>query len=570
MVSDVRNQIEKILKNAIEKAIGQKALPHVDVRDVPFSPTKTPDHGDLASPIALSLAKSTKMSPRKIAQAIVKYIHLDGDSLIREVEVAGPGFINVFLSKRWLYDVLRTVKNEGMNFGRSNYGKSAPVQVEFVSANPTGPINIVSGRAAAVGDALVNLLNAVGYDAIREYYVNDAGGQVERLGASIDVRYRELLGETGLQIPEGGYRGEYLIDLAQSIINAEGNKYLKYSGAERVDAFRHIGVKRILQSQKASLKRFGVDFDVWTSEDSLRHSGKPDKIIEMLRKGGYLYDADGATWFRMTDFGDDKDCVVVKSDGEYTYFVPDAAYHQDKFDRGFVKAIDLLGPDHQGHAAHLQNFVRALGLDDDWLEISIIQQVNLINQDGNRIDVSKRRGQFLTLDSLIDELAGIVDERFAVDVARYFFLMRSNSSHLDFDLKLAITQANANPVFYVQYAHARCCSIFREMKNQGIAQSPIDVVDFACLKESESLQLIQSLSEFPDVVLSSAEKREPHQLTHYLYELSALFHAFYKQCRVINPTELNVTDARLVLVSSVHTVLSNGLTLLGISAPDSM
>ena len=570
MISEVKDHIKGILQDAIESAIQSGDLPQMDTPDIPFSPTKSPEHGDIASPIALSLAKLAKTSPRKIAETIADRMQLEEPSLIRKVEVAGPGFINIYLSKIWVYNVLETIKEAGANFGTSDHGAGARTQVEFVSANPTGPINIVSGRAAAVGDALVNLLNAVGYKAIREYYVNDAGGQVENLGASIDVRYRELLGQGGLEIPEGGYHGTYLVDLAQSIIDESGDKFLQLDDERRTAAFRDLGVERLLAAQKATLERFGVHFDVWSSEKALRESGKPDEIIEAFRQSGYLYEADGATWFRMTDFGDAKDCVVIKSDGEYTYFVPDAAYHRDKFERGFDKAIDLLGPDHQGHVEHLNNFVKALGLGDDWLEVWIIQQVNLIDAEGNRIEMSKRSGQFYTLDALIDELAEAVDDRFAVDVARYFFLMRSNTSHLDFDLKLAVTQANENPVFYVQYAHARCRSIFREMEKQGIDPTEISEEQANLITDPESSQLVRHLAEYPEVVLTSAEKREPHHLTRYLYDLAALFHAFYNERRVLDPSNADLTQARLMLVGGVQTVLKNGLTLLGISAPESM
>lgn len=578
MISEVKRQIENVLQTAIQTAIGRGELSLNAVPDIPFSPTRTAEHGDIASPIALSLAKAAKMPPRKIAEVIVKHIHLEQNPVIRQIDIAGPGFINLFLSNLWLYDVLRKIHAEAAVFGKSSHGNGARIQVEFVSANPTGPLNIVSGRAAAVGDAIVNLLNAVGYDAIREYYVNDAGGQVERLGESIDVRYRQLLGEADLEIPDGGYHGEYLIALAQSVIDAEGDGYLKRSHVERIATFRDLGIQRLLAEQKATLEQFGVYFDVWTSEKAIRDSGKPHEIIKRFRERNYLYEADGATWFRMTHFGDDKDCVVIRSDGEYTYFVPDAAYHANKFERGFDKAIDLLGPDHQGHVEHLKNFVKALGFADDWLEIMIIQQVNLIDQDGNRIDMSKRRGQFYTLDTLLDELAQTVDEeetakeakRFAVDVARYFFLTRSNSSHLDFDLKLAITRANENPVFYVQYAHARACSIFREMRERGLTQVPLDKVSLTLLCEPEPLQVIRKLAEFPEVILGSAESREAHRVTHYLHELASLFHTFYNQYRVLNATQPAVTQARLVLVDCVRTVLKDGLMLLGVSAPEAM
>ena len=338
---------------------------------------------------------------------------------------------------------------------------------------------------------------------------------------------------------------------------------------KRVAAFREKGIAHILAEQKKSLERFGVNFDVWSSEKAIRESGKPEEIIQLFREKAYLYEAEGATWFRMTDFGDDKDCVVIRSNGEYTYFVPDAAYHRDKFDRGFTTVIDLLGPDHQGHISRLKNFVKALGLPDDWLEISIIQQVNLVDAEGKRQDMSKRQGKFLTLDTLIDELA-TVSEQFAVDVARYFFLMRANNTHLDFNMELAVTHASENPVFYIQYAHARCCSIFEQGSEQGITPKPIEAAALNRLTEPMEHELIRKLADFPSTVLLSAEAREAHRIVHYLHELAGIFHPYYNQHRVLDPTDMEKTDARLILIQSVQSVLKNGLTLLGISAPTAM
>ena len=565
-----KSEIHQILKGAIQAAISAGELQISEVPEIPFSPTKTPEHGDIATPIALGLAKNVKMEPKAIAETIVKYVNRTEHPSIRELQIAGPGFINVHLSNDWLYDTLRTIVSAQDAYGKSEIGRGKQIQIEFVSANPTGPLNIVSGRAAAVGDTLVNLLNVVGYEAIREYYINDAGGQVERLGESIDVRYRQALGEKNLEIPEDGYQGEYLQEFANTIANEEGDVYLKHSQEERIALFKDKGIEHLLGQQKASLERFGVNFDVWTSEKAIRDSGKPDQIIELFREKNYLYEDEDATWFRMTDFGDDKDCVVIRTDGEYTYFVPDAAYHGDKFDRGFDKVINLFGPDHQGHVTRLKNFVKALGLADDWLEIDIIQQVNFVDSNGNRHDMSKRRGQFFTLDLLIDELAEIIGEQFAVDVARYFFLMRANNTHLDFNLELAVTQANENPVFYIQYAHARCCSIFQQAKEQQIQLIPIDDTSLERLSEPDEHELIRKLAEFPSILLSSAGQREAHRIPHYLYELAAIFHPYYKQYRVLDTANMERTHARLILIQCVKTVLANGLKLLGISAPESM
>ena len=566
----IKTEICNIIERAIHAAVEAGEITISEVPKIPFSPTKTPEHGDIATPIALGLAKQAKMAPRNIAEIIVTHINLDAHPTIRQIDIAGAGFINIHLSDNWLYDTLQTIVEMQAAYGTCNKGEGKPLQIEFVSANPTGPLNIVSGRAAAVGDTLVNLLNAIGYDAIREFYVNDAGGQVERLGESIDVRYRQALGEEDLEIPEGGYQGEYLMEFAQTIADTEGDVYLQLETEERVAAFRDKGIAYILAQQKRSLERFGVNFDVWSSEKAIRESRKPEEIIELFREKAYLYEAEGATWFRMTDFGDDKDCVVIRSNGEYTYFVPDAAYHRDKFDRGFTTVIDLLGPDHQGHITRLKNFVKALGLPDDWLEISIIQQVNLVDAEGKREDMSKRSGHFLTLDALIDELAETVGEQFAVDAARYFFLMRANNTHLDFNMALAVTHASENPVFYIQYAHARCCSIFEQGDEQGITPKSIEAVSLQQLTEPMEHELIRKLADFPSVVLLSAEAREAHRIVHYLHELGGIFHPYYNQHRVLDPADMEKTYARLILIQSVQCVLKNGLTLLGISAPTSM
>ena len=566
----IKTEVYNILEDAIRAAVAAGELAISEVPTIPFSPTKTPEHGDIATPIALGLAKQARMAPRNIAEIIVKHIDREAYPIIRQIDIGDPGFINIHLSDNYLYDTLRTITAMQAAYGTFDKGAGEQVQIEFVSANPTGPLNIVSGRAAAVGDTLVNLLNAIGYNAIREFYVNDAGGQVQRLGESIDVRYRQALGEEGLEIPEGGYQGEYLREFAQTIVETEGDTYLQLESDERVALFRDKGIAHVLAQQKASLERFKVNFDVWASEKAIRDSGKPEEIIQAFREKSYLYEAEGATWFRMTDFGDDKDCVVIRQDGEYTYFVPDAAYHRDKFDRGFSTVIDLFGPDHQGHISRLKNFVKALGLPDDWLEISIIQQVNLVDAEGQRVDMSKRSGQFLTLDALIDELAEAVGEQFAVDVARYFFLMRANNTHLDFNMELAITHASENPVFYIQYAHARCCSIFEQGNEQGITLKPIEEVSLKRLTEPIEHELIRKLAEFPSIVLLSGETREAHRVPHYLHELAGIFHPYYNQHRVLDSADIEKTDARLILVQSVQTVLKNGLTLLGISAPESM
>jgi len=570
LLSEVKELLEKIIKKSIKKAIDSDKLAIESIPEIPLEQPKEEIHGDIACPLALGLAREAKMAPRKIAQIIVDGIDIKNEPWLEKIEIAGPGFINFFLTNLWLYQLLRRIQAEGKYFGISKEKEGKRVQVEFISANPTGPLNIVSGRAAAVGDTIVNLLNAIGCNAIREYYINDAGGQIERLARSVDVRYRQLLGEKEIEIPEDGYKGEYLFDLAKSLIDEKGDYYINLEYSERIAEFKDIAVNRIVEWQKRTLERFGVYFDIWVSEKSIRDSGKPDEIMQFFSEKGYIYEKEGAVWFTLTDFGQEKDCVIQKSNGEWTYLLPDVAYHCDKFERNFDEVIDLLGPDHQGHMSNISTVMKALNFTEEQLQFLIIQQVNLIDEDGNRVEMSKRKGRFYTLDLLIDELAESVGEKFAVDVARYFFLMRSTNAHLDFELSLAIKQADENPVFYVEYAHARICSIFDQMKKREIQMLPLDEVNLELIDSIEEIKLIKKLAEFPELIFSSAESLEPHRIPHYLQEVASLFHAFYNKHRVLDDEQPELTQARLVLIDSVRTVLRNGLLLLGINAPESM
>ena len=528
----IKTEVHNILENAIHTAIAAEEIAISEVPDIPFSPTKTPEHGDIATPIALGLAKHARMAPRKIAEIIVTHIDLNAHPNIRQIDIAGAGFINIHLSDNWLYDTLQTIIAMQAAYGTCDKGEGKPLQIEFVSANPTGPLNIVSGRAAAVGDTLVNLLNAIGYKAIREYYVNDAGGQVERLGESIDVRYRQALGEEGLEIPEGGYQGEYLQAFAQTIADMEGDTYLQLTTDERIAHFRDKGIAHILAQQKTSLERFGVNFDVWSSEKAIRDSGKPEEIIQVFRENGYLYEAEGATWFRMTDFGDDKDCVVIKSNGEYTYFVPDAAYHRDKFDRDSQRLLICLDPTIKGilHTSKISSKDSVYPMTGS-KSSSFNRSISSMQKANGRICRNVVVSFLPSMISLTNSQR-TVGEQFAVDVARYFFLMRANNTHLDFNMELAVTHASENPVFYIQYAHARCCSIFEQGNEQGIAPEPIEAVSLKRLTEPMEHELIRKLAEFPSIVLLSAEAREAHHIPHYLHELAGIFHPYYNQHRV--------------------------------------
>ncbi|HGE69283.1 TPA: arginine--tRNA ligase [Candidatus Poribacteria bacterium] len=564
ILASIREELKNIVLTAVNKAIEAKLIGSLDIPEFNVQKPDQREYGDFSVSLPLMLTKQAKMPPKQIAEAIVQFI--DERDIIDKVEIAGPGFINFFLKHEWLNEILLSIQEMGKDYGKTNIGAGEKVQVEFVSANPVGPLNVVSARAASVGDSIVNLLNAIGYDAKREFYVNDAGGQVFTFARSINARYLQLLGKD-VPFPEDGYHGDYVKDLAREIIDEYGDKFLNIAEEERLETFRNIGLKKILDGQKQDLRDFGVEFDLWASEKAVRDSGKMDVVLNIIHENQYSYKKDGAIWFKSTFFGDDRDRVIVKSNGEVTYIVPDLAYHLDKSERGFKKVIDLWGPDHHGYIPRMKSGMQALGLPYDWLEILIVQQVNLL-RGGEAVRMSKRAGQFVTLKQLIDELSEQVGRQFAVDVARFFFLMRSTNAHLDFDMDLAVQQAESNPVFYVQYAHARICSIFKQKEEKGI--KTIKNADLSLLKEPEEVDLIKKLADFPDTVYDSAINMTPHTITKYVQELAAVFHSFYNKCKVLDSDNIELSNARLVLVDCVRTVIKNGLALLGISAPEAM
>jgi arginyl-tRNA synthetase len=566
LLASIREELKKIVINAVDNAVEEKLIGDVNIPDFIIQKPEQKEHGDLSVSLPLVLSKQAKMAPRQIAENIIRCI--EKNNLIDHVEVAGPGFINFFLKDNWLYDVLHTIRIKNRRYGETKYGNSEKVQVEFVSANPVGPLNVVSARAASVGDSIVNLLKAIGYNVEREFYVNDAGVQVYTFARSINAHYCLLLGQD-VKFPEDGYHGDYVKDLAQELIDEYGDKFLKIPEAERLESFKELGLKKILDGQNQDLREFGVEFDVWASEKAVRDSGKMDEVLKIIEEGNYSYKSEGAIWFKSTFFGDDRDRVIVKSNGDVTYIVPDLAYHLGKAHRGFQKVIDLWGPDHHGYIPRMKAGMQALGMSHDWLEILIVQQVNLL-RGGEAVRMSKRAGQFVTLKQLIDELSEQVGRKFAVDVARFFFLMRSTTAHLDFDMDLAVQQAESNPVFYIQYAHARICSIFRQKDEKGFTLLDDDKVDVSLLKEPEEHDLIKKLAEFPDTIHESAKNMAPHTITRYLQDLASTFHAFYNKCKVLDNENIDLTSARLFLVNCVRTVLQNGLALLGISAPESM
>ena len=547
------------LRDTIAAAVSD-ALQRLDISapDVTVSLERPRDasHGDIATTVAMSLAKKLKKNPIEIAEAIARTVQLPAD-IVAGVEAVKPGFINFRLALPVLQKNVREVMREGDAYGSSRDGAGRSIQVEYVSANPTGPLVIVSARAAAVGNSILNLLDYAGYKTQGEYYVNDYGKQVEALGESFRFRLKERFGKTaaGETIEQYQYPGHYLTSLAATVSERDASAWIdpSYSAG---DVGRQ-AAGQMLDSIRADLQGYGARFDQFFSESSL-HPGAVEDAKQRLVKSGHTYEQDGAVFFRSTDYGDDKDRVIMKSDGEPTYFLADIAYHASKLDRGYARAIGLLGPDHHGHVPRMQAAMAALGAPADWLEIIIVGWVRLL-EDGKPVSMSKRAGEFITLRELIEDVG--------VDVAKYFFLMRRANSPLDFDLTLARKQSDENPVYYVQYAHARIASVVRFAEERGAA-SATDV-DVSKLVEAEERALMLHLFNFPNVAAGAAEAREPHRITTYAQELATAFHQFYHACRIVGDDPA-LSAARLELARATRTVLKNSLFLLGVSAPSSM
>ncbi len=552
MMDRLRLQVQDALQACFDKGtLHSGVVPEVHI-EVPGNP----EHGDFATNLALTLAKAEKKAPRQIADALVAAL---GDcDFLSKVEVAGPGFINFTLSPACWYQVLDDIAAAGTAFGRSDFGQNTKVQVEFVSANPTGPLHVGHGRGAAVGDAVASILQAAGFDVQREYYVNDAGNQVATLGLSLWMRLRELNGEA-VSFPEDGYQGEYVRSLAAQL-REEDPGVASLAEAEAVKRCSAFGVRKVLDWIAADLKAFGITFDNWFSEQSLYDRRMVEVELGKLAEKGLSYEEGGALWLRTTDYGDDKDRVLIKSDGSPTYFASDVAYHMEKFDRGFDRVIDVWGADHHGYVPRMKAVVAGLGRPPEALEVLLIQMVNLL-RDGQPFTMGKRSGNFVTLREVIDEVGS--------DACRFFFLMRRSDSQLDFDLELAKRQSSDNPVYYVQYAHARVCSINRNAAEQKVALPVRGEADLTRLMLDEELALAKHLARYPDTVVGAARQCEPHRIVYYLQELAAQFHSYYNRQRVL-VEDAATTRARLFLVNGVRTVLANALNLLGVDAPESM
>ncbi|ADH61792.1 arginyl-tRNA synthetase [Thermoanaerobacter mathranii subsp. mathranii str. A3] len=558
IIQKVKDEIKDMVTTAIKNSVKEGLINIESIPEIEIEEPKEKQHGDLAINTAMIMAKQAKMSPKKIAEIIVSKMDTS-NTFIEKIEVAGPGFINFFLNDKFLEETLKLVYKRGKDYGRVNIGKGKKVQVEFVSANPTGPMHMGNARGGALGDALASVLDYAGYDVTREFYINDAGNQIEKFGYSLEARYLQLLGIPA-EVPEGGYHGEDIIDRAREFLEIYGDKYKDAPSEERRKALVEYGLKKNLEKIKEDLELYGIEYDVWFSEQSLYDSGEVYKVIEELKQKGYTYEKDGALWFKMTLFGAEKDDVLVRANGFPTYLASDIAYHKNKFiTRGFDWVINVWGADHHGHIAPMKGAMQALGIDPDRLDVVLMQLVKLI-EGGQVVKMSKRTGRMVTLRDLIDEVGK--------DAARFFFNMRSADSPIDFDLDLAKEQSNENPVFYVQYAHARICSIIRQLEEKVKIEN-IDEVDLSLLKEEEEKDLIKKLAYFPEEITIAARTLTPHRITRYVLDVASLFHSFYNSHRV-KGVEENLMKARFVLILAVKTVIKNALDILKITAPERM
>ena len=560
-MSDTAGNTVSLLRNAIIDAMGRA----MSAGELPLAPTpnftiETPadrTNGDLASNVAMVSARAFKKAPRAIAEAITKYIELEGTNLDR-FEIAGPGFINFFYGKQFYTSVIREIEEKGADYGKSDFGQGKRILVEFVSANPTGPMHIGNARGGALGDSLASVLSAAGYDVSREFYVNDAGNQIEKFATSLEIRYLQIY-KDGIELPEDAYHGQDIIDHAKNFAEINGDKYVNAESSERRKALVDFALPKNIQGLENDLLKYRIKYDRWYRESTLHQSGAVKNIVELLKEKGHTYEQDGAIWFKATEFGADKDFVLVRSNGIPTYVVPDIAYHYDKLvTRGFDKAIDVLGADHHGYVPRLKAALTALGVDASRLDAVLMQMVRLV-RNGEIVKASKRSGKAITLVTLLEEVP--------IDAARFFFNLREPNSHFDFDLE--IEQSSQNPVYYVQYAHARICNIVKGLAESGITQRACTDEELALLTAPEEIELINKLASLTGEIITSAKTYDPARVTHYVYETATLFHKFYNACRVKGEDE-SLMQARLALCVATKTVIENVLTMFKITAPESM
>ncbi|UOQ94991.1 arginine--tRNA ligase [Halobacillus shinanisalinarum] len=554
---NIVEQTEQKLKNEIVRAVKQAGLAtDEEMPAIVLEQPKDKSNGDYATNMAMQLARVAKKNPRQIAAELVEQFDRSKAS-IEKIEIAGPGFINFYMDNQYLTNLVPAILEAGGNYGQTDNGQGHKIQIEFVSANPTGTLHLGHARGAAVGDSLSNVLDAAGYQVSREYYINDAGNQMANLALSVEARYMQALGKDW-DMPEDGYHGKDIIELGKKLAEEDGAKWGEVSEEERLAFFRKYGLTYELNKIKTDLEEFRVPFDEWFSETSLYEGDKIDNALNVLKEKNYVYEKDDATWFQTTAFDDDKDRVLIKNDGTYTYLTPDIAYHKNKLDRGFDTLINIWGADHHGYIPRMKAAIQALGYQKDTLEVEIIQMVNLF-QDGEKVKMSKRTGKAVTLRELMEEVG--------IDAMRYFFSMRSSDSHLDFDMDLARSESNENPVYYVQYAHARICTMLRQAEERGLAGGEFNGSFLTSEKEED---LLKRLGEFPQIVADAAEKRTPHRVTQYAFDLASNLHSFYNAEKVLDEAHPERTAARIALMKAVRTTLQNALRLIGVSAPEQM
>lgn len=540
--------LKELIKDIIANALEELSIAY-DKKNIVVEVPKNRNNGDFSSNVAMQLTKVLKSNPRNIAEEIVSVIKNNKE--IEKADVAGPGFINIYLNDEYVFSGVEKVLYAADNYGKSNVGERKKINVEFVSANPTGILHLGTARGASYGSNLANIMSFAGFDVTKEYYINDAGNQINNLGISVKERYKGLCGLEE-NMPEDGYYGAEIIGIARSI----KEKYSDSKLNEELDFFKELAVDYLLNIIKTDLSNFGVTFDVWTSEKAIRVKGRIEECLKILDEKGLIFEKDDAKWLKTTVYGDDKDRVLIKSDGSYTYLVPDIAYHLDKFDRGFDYLVDVFGADHHSYVSRLKASIEALGYDKDKLEVRLLQMVRLL-RDGNVVKMSKRTGGNITISELVEEVGK--------DAARYFFATRSLDGQMDFDINLAVKKSNDNPYFYVGYAHARICSILREAKEKNINIS----TDIKHINDEDSKALLLKVYEFNDVVISSALKKEPHLITNYVYDLASLFHNYYGKHRILTDDE-ELSSEYLGLIKTVQITIKNALRLIGVSAPDQM
>ena len=561
LVQQATTELRNTIRSAMEKACANGELPQADIPEFSIEVPADRAHGDWATNAAMVSARAFHAAPRKIAEAITNNLSLDGTYFDR-FEIAGPGFINFFLSKQFYVDVLKDIEALGTEYGRSDYGQGKKIMVEFVSANLTGPMHMGNARGGALGDCLAAVLDAAGYSVWREFYVNDAGNQIEKFGNSLEARYLQIYkGEDAVEFPEDGYHGDDIKERAAQFAEEFGDRYVDAAPEDRRKALVEFALPRNIAKMKADLAKYGIQYDEWFLESKLHNDGELEETIQILKDKGLTYDKEGALWYRATTFGAEKDEVLVRQNGNPTYFAADIAYHRNKFaKRGFDRCIDVWGADHHGHVARMKAAMDAVGLDGSKLDIVLIQLVRLV-RNGEVVRMSKRTGKAIQLADLLDEVP--------VDAARFLFNMREATSQMDFDLDLAFQQDAQNPVYYVQYAHARICSILKALKAEGIEPRACTDEELALLNTQEEIDLIRHLSAYTDEIVAAAKDYDPARITRYVITLANLFHKFYNTCRV-KDEEDHLRAARICLCEAAATVIRNVLSLLKISAPESM